>query len=316
MSSIDPFRRAEDEYLRLKGRLAAGRIAREQLEAVLKQLMLQDAQGRFWMLGADSGKWYVNDGQSWVEAQPPAAGTGTPAAPPAAQAQPRAPAAGVSAPPPAAKPPSRTRKVLTIAAAAVVSVCLFCCLIAVLSSYLSGSDPLRSWQEGAEQGQRESRSLLPTRPPTPTPTQPPPMATPAPTLPAGPMRQACNYSLSDQVHAKWTQLGSESGALGCPIADETEASVSPQGTAGRYAEFRGGGGASILWHRSGRYAGKTFVVDSCFFTLYKNLGRSASRLGFPTGDPYEAAGGSRQDFEGGYIRRVANTSICSEFYAR
>jgi hypothetical protein len=30
-------------------------------------------EGRYWMLGADSGKWYVHDGQTWVEAAPPAA---------------------------------------------------------------------------------------------------------------------------------------------------------------------------------------------------------------------------------------------------
>jgi len=33
--------------------------------------MVEDAQGKFWMLGADSGKWYVHDGQTWVEAEPP-----------------------------------------------------------------------------------------------------------------------------------------------------------------------------------------------------------------------------------------------------
>jgi hypothetical protein len=66
----DGFKKAEDEYFRLKGRLAAGRITREEFDAALKDLMTQDAQGRYWMLGADSGKWYVHDGQSWLEGQP------------------------------------------------------------------------------------------------------------------------------------------------------------------------------------------------------------------------------------------------------
>ena len=60
--SADQFRRAEDEYFRLKGQLAAGRITPEQFEAALKNLMLQDAQGRWWMLGPDTGKWHVHDG--------------------------------------------------------------------------------------------------------------------------------------------------------------------------------------------------------------------------------------------------------------
>jgi hypothetical protein len=70
MQSTNPFQRTEDEYFRLKGQLAAGRITREQFDAALKNLMVQDAQGRWWMMGADSGKWYVSDGQNWVEANP------------------------------------------------------------------------------------------------------------------------------------------------------------------------------------------------------------------------------------------------------
>lgn len=66
------FKQAEDQYFRLKGRLTAGRISPAEFEAALQDLMVQDAQGRWWMLGAENGKWYVNDGKSWVPAQPPA----------------------------------------------------------------------------------------------------------------------------------------------------------------------------------------------------------------------------------------------------
>lgn len=66
------FQQAEDEFFRLKGQLATGRITQEQFDAAVKELMIQDAQKRYWMLGPDSGKWYVHDGKSWVEAQPPA----------------------------------------------------------------------------------------------------------------------------------------------------------------------------------------------------------------------------------------------------
>ena len=79
MPTNNPFQKAEDEYFRLKGQLTAGRITREQFDAAIKELMVQDAQGRWWMLGADSGKWYVHDGTTWVEAQPPIAG-GAPSA--------------------------------------------------------------------------------------------------------------------------------------------------------------------------------------------------------------------------------------------
>jgi hypothetical protein len=46
---------AEDEYFRLKGQLAAGRITPEQFDAALKNLMAEDARGHWWMLSADSG---------------------------------------------------------------------------------------------------------------------------------------------------------------------------------------------------------------------------------------------------------------------
>lgn len=67
----NPFQQAEDAFFRLKGQLATGRITPEQFDAAVKELMIQDAQKRYWMLGPDSGKWYVHDGKSWVEAQPP-----------------------------------------------------------------------------------------------------------------------------------------------------------------------------------------------------------------------------------------------------
>ncbi len=64
------FQRAEDEYFKLKGQATMGRITHEQFEAKLRELMVQDTQGRYWMIGADTGKWYVHNGQAWVEAQP------------------------------------------------------------------------------------------------------------------------------------------------------------------------------------------------------------------------------------------------------
>lgn len=67
----------EDEYFRLKGQFATGRLTREQFETALQALMFTDAQGRYWMIGADSGKWFVHDGTNWVEQNP----TPTPSAP-------------------------------------------------------------------------------------------------------------------------------------------------------------------------------------------------------------------------------------------
>ncbi len=64
------FENAEAQYYRLRGQLAAGRITKDEFEAALKALMFQDLQGRHWMIGADSGTWYVYDGKQWTEASP------------------------------------------------------------------------------------------------------------------------------------------------------------------------------------------------------------------------------------------------------
>ena len=103
MTNPDPFQRVQDEYFRLKGQLATGRITREQFEAALKALMVQDAQGRYWILGADSGKWYVHDGGQWVESTPPQAQDAKPLTLPERGAPPSVP------PSPVAQPSSNAR---------------------------------------------------------------------------------------------------------------------------------------------------------------------------------------------------------------
>lgn len=64
------FAQAEQEYFRLRGQLDTRRLTPEQFESALRNLMVTDAQGRYWMLGVDSGVWYVHNGQQWVRADP------------------------------------------------------------------------------------------------------------------------------------------------------------------------------------------------------------------------------------------------------
>ena len=82
MPRAEQFQRVEDEYYRLKGKYATGRLTEEEFDQALKDLVFQDALGRYWIVGADTGEWYASDGGDWVKAQPPAAAT---VAPPASQ---------------------------------------------------------------------------------------------------------------------------------------------------------------------------------------------------------------------------------------
>jgi hypothetical protein len=68
----DPgFARVEFEAALLRKGLAAGRLTESQFKQKLKELMVQDAKGDWWMVGAESGGWYRFDGANWVQAEPP-----------------------------------------------------------------------------------------------------------------------------------------------------------------------------------------------------------------------------------------------------
>lgn len=61
----------EESFNRLKEQFKLGNISREEYIRQLKKLRLKDDEGRFWMIGAQSGKWYYYDGRNWIQATPP-----------------------------------------------------------------------------------------------------------------------------------------------------------------------------------------------------------------------------------------------------
>ena len=121
-----------------------------------------------------------------------------------------------------------------------------------------------------------------------------------------PPGNACGRRIGTGIIYKWESLGGEGGFLGCPTSDEAEATPSPQGTTGRWASFAGASGL-IVWHATGQRAGQAYEVHGDISILYYGMGGSASWLGFPVSDEYDAAGGRRSDFEGGYIHWTAAT---------
>ncbi len=111
------FQKAEDEFFILKGKLQTGRITRAEFDAALKGLMVQDPQGRYWTIGADSGKWLVHDGAAWVEA--PLPGGAMPQAP-----LPPPPGSAVFFAQPAAPAPARSSNTVLLAVGAIIVLCL------------------------------------------------------------------------------------------------------------------------------------------------------------------------------------------------
>lgn len=67
------FRDVEVAFQALRRQYRRNEISRREFIDRLKKLRLRDDQGRFWMIGAQTGKWYYFDGRDWVRADPPRA---------------------------------------------------------------------------------------------------------------------------------------------------------------------------------------------------------------------------------------------------
>jgi len=65
------FKSVEEKFNGLKAKFQAGGISRQAFIDEMKKLRLKDESGRFWMIGAQTGKWYFFDGRDWTQAEPP-----------------------------------------------------------------------------------------------------------------------------------------------------------------------------------------------------------------------------------------------------
>lgn len=62
------FQQAEARFNRLRDQLRDGTISRAEFVQAVGQIMVYDAQGRYWTLDPRTGYWLYFDGQTWVEA--------------------------------------------------------------------------------------------------------------------------------------------------------------------------------------------------------------------------------------------------------
>jgi len=67
----DQFRNVEKEFRQLRTEFRKKSISETEFKKRLKDLRLKDQEGRFWTIGAQTGKWYYFDGDDWIEANPP-----------------------------------------------------------------------------------------------------------------------------------------------------------------------------------------------------------------------------------------------------
>jgi hypothetical protein len=64
------FRDVERAVARLRADHEAGRLATDAYESALQDLVFEH-DGRWWMLGTETSRWYVNDAAGWTPADPP-----------------------------------------------------------------------------------------------------------------------------------------------------------------------------------------------------------------------------------------------------
>jgi hypothetical protein len=72
------FPEVEREVAKLRQDLAASRLTEEQFKAHLREMMVEDEEGNWWMVGYETGEWYRHDGTDWVPNQPPGRVTAMP----------------------------------------------------------------------------------------------------------------------------------------------------------------------------------------------------------------------------------------------
>ena len=65
------FKQAEKKFRQFKAQFEAGALTENAFKAKLEKLMIQDERGDWWMIGYETELWYRNDGEDWVQAEPP-----------------------------------------------------------------------------------------------------------------------------------------------------------------------------------------------------------------------------------------------------
>lgn len=65
------FKDVEEEFSQLKDNFREKKISSKDFKAGLKKLRLKDGKGKWWTIGAQTGKWYYFDESNWIEANPP-----------------------------------------------------------------------------------------------------------------------------------------------------------------------------------------------------------------------------------------------------
>jgi hypothetical protein len=65
------YKEIEEAFEEIKKQFHKGQVSRQEFIDQMKKLRIKDDKGRFWMIGAQTGKWYFFDGKDWIQSDPP-----------------------------------------------------------------------------------------------------------------------------------------------------------------------------------------------------------------------------------------------------
>ena len=65
------FQQAEQKFKQLKALFEAEKISETEFKTQLEELMVQDEQDNWWMIGYETEMWYRHDGTNWIQTDPP-----------------------------------------------------------------------------------------------------------------------------------------------------------------------------------------------------------------------------------------------------
>jgi hypothetical protein len=194
------FRKAINEYNRLKSAYQAGDLTASKFEDTVNEMRVSDAQGNQWMIGVSSGKWYRLEGETWKEDTPPQLEVESSAETmvgsvvgnfqvPSSEQETSVesiPAEKISP----AQPPEKKSSRAWLWIVGIIIVLGACCVVIAAGLILTGTIELPESLAAlgpatATSTSTSTRTTIPTQIPTstntPTPTSPPATLTPTPT---------------------------------------------------------------------------------------------------------------------------------------
>ena len=76
------FAQVETRFKELKRKYDDGALSEEDFKSQLEELMIQDEEGKWWIIGYETGMWHYHNGEKWVRGERPRPRTTMPTAPP------------------------------------------------------------------------------------------------------------------------------------------------------------------------------------------------------------------------------------------